>query len=65
MMLDHQSLYQSTLHRDRENIEFWTLPLLESAADRRRRESARSRAIAFALGCGLTFLVILALAALI
>lgn len=63
--MDHQSLYQNTLRRDREDIEFWTLPLLESAADRHRRKAAQSRAIAFALGCGLTFVVILALAALI
>lgn len=60
--MDHQSLYQSTLRREPENIEFWSLPLLESAADRRRHKAARDRAIAFALGAGLTFFAILGLA---
>ncbi|KTE24438.1 MULTISPECIES: hypothetical protein [unclassified Sphingopyxis] len=63
--MDNQSLYRSTLRRDRENMEFWSLPLLESAADRRRHKAARDRAIAFTLGSGLTFFAILALAVLI
>lgn len=63
-MMDHQSIYRSSLRRDRENIEFGTLPLLESAVDRRRRDAARSRAIAFTLGVGLTVFALIALAVL-
>lgn len=61
-MMNDQSLYRSTLRRDREDIEFQSLPLLESAADRRRQKAARDRAIAFTVGSGLTFFAILALA---
>lgn len=63
--MDNQSLYQSTLRRDREDLAFQSLPLLESAADRRQRKAARDRAIAFTLGSGLTFIAVLALAVLI
>jgi hypothetical protein len=37
MTMDNQSLYQSTLRRDREDLAFQSLPLLESAAVRRQR----------------------------
>lgn len=64
-MMDNQSLYRSTLRRDRENVEFWSLPRLESAVDRRRQKKARGLAIAFTLGAGVTFFAVLALAVLI
>lgn len=60
--MDNQSLYQSTLRRERENMEFWSLPLLETRADRQRREAAKARMIWFTAGVGCTFFAIVALA---
>lgn len=60
--MDNQSLYQSALRRERENVEFWSLPLLETRADRQRREAARVRMLRFTTGVGCTFFAIVALA---
>ncbi len=60
--MDNHSLYQSTLRREREDIEFWSLPLLETRVERQRREAARVRMIWFTAGVGATFFAIVTLA---
>ncbi|WP_141237071.1 hypothetical protein [Sphingopyxis sp. GW247-27LB] len=52
------SFYQSHLRPDREYLDFQRLPLLESSADRRRREEARRRARSFTAGAAAMALAI-------
>lgn len=55
-------LYRDTLRTQHEPLEFRTLPLLETRAQRLRREAARQRALTFAGGVGFTIAAIAALA---
>lgn len=63
--METPSLYQSALRHEPESLDFLALPLLETRADRQRRQAARARLIAFAAGIGCTLAAMLALAWLI
>jgi 2-keto-3-deoxy-galactonokinase len=57
-----QNPYRATLRTDREPLEFRTLPLFETRAERLRREAARQRAMTFAGGAIFGVAMIAALA---
>jgi hypothetical protein len=60
--MQDDSPYRATLRTQRENIEFWSLPILETRAQRLAREASRRQLRTFIAGVASTLAAIAVLA---